>query len=47
VVDQRGVTPEKFAQDRYIERGNGFVLIGAPITACMQERGYTILVPKS
>jgi hypothetical protein len=46
---QTGVAPEKFAQDQAecIERGKGSVMVGAPITACMRERGYTLLVPKS
>lgn len=49
VVDQRGVDPQKFATDQAecIERGKGAFVVGAPITACMKERGYTILVPKS
>jgi hypothetical protein len=49
IVDQRGVSHEKFAQDQAecIQRGQGFFVAGAPITACMRERGYTVLVPKS
>lgn len=49
IVDQRGVDPIKFQNDQAecIERGKGFVTVGAPITACMRERGYNILVPKS
>ena len=49
VVDQRGIDHQKFATDQAecIERGKGFVTVGAPITSCMRDRGYTILVPKS
>jgi hypothetical protein len=49
IVDQRGVDPQKFARDQAecIERGNRFITVGAPVTACMRERGYLILVPKS
>jgi hypothetical protein len=49
VVDKRGVDMNKYAQDESecIQRGQGGFVVGAPITACMRERGYTILVPKS
>jgi hypothetical protein len=49
VVDQRGHDPIQFQNDQAecIERGKGFITVGAPITACMRERGYAILVPKS
>lgn len=49
VVDSSGVSQQKFAQDQAecIERGRGAVVLGAPITACMREKGYPILVPKS
>lgn len=49
VVDQSGVDPRKFALDQSecVNRGRGAVVLGAPITACMREKGYTILVPKS
>lgn len=48
IVDQRGHDPVKFANDQAacIQRGNAFVTVGAPVTACMRERGYVILVPK-
>ena len=47
VVDQRGHDPIQFQNDQLecIERGKGFM--GGSITACMRERGYTILVPKN
>ncbi len=47
VVDQRGHDPIQFQNDQLecIERGKGF--LGGSITACMRERGYTILVPKN
>jgi len=47
VVDQRGHDPIPFQNDQLecIERGKGFM--GGSITACMRERGYTILVPKN
>jgi hypothetical protein len=47
VVDQRGHDPIQFQNDQLecIERGKG--LMGGSITACMRERGYTILVPKN
>jgi hypothetical protein len=49
VVDMSKVSPQKFAQDQAEcqERGKGAVVIGHPITDCMRDRGYTILVPKS
>jgi hypothetical protein len=49
VVDKRGVDPAKYAADESecIQKGQGGFVVGAPITACMRERGYTILVPKS
>jgi len=47
VVDQRGHDPIQFQNDQLecLERGKGFM--GGSITACMRERGYTILVPKN
>ncbi len=49
VIDQRGVDPTKYAQDLGYctdQKRDKFITVGAPITSCMRERGYAILVPK-
>jgi uncharacterized protein YceK len=49
VVDQRGIDPAKYAADQSecVANNTAAITFGAPITACMKAKGYTILIPRS
>jgi hypothetical protein len=51
VVDMRGVDQQKYANDLYectqAKKGAGFVTLGAPISRCLEQRGYKVEIAKS
>ena len=49
VVDKTGIDPAKYAADeaQCVRDNTAIVTVGGPITRCMREKGYTILIPRS